>query len=59
MGKASYTHTERAIPQWLRERVQQRFDEALERLDFDKAALWAWLIEQMQELEAEANTESE
>lgn len=51
---------ERAIPQWLRERVQQRFEAALECNDFDKAALWAWLLEQFTELETEAQeTESE
>ena len=48
--------TQSAITERLRERVQQRFDAALECLDFDKAALWAWLLEQFEELETEANT---
>lgn len=41
----------------LRERVQAKFDAAVARLDFDKAFMWALLLEELDE--EIANTESE
>jgi hypothetical protein len=43
----------------LRERVQAKFDAAVDRNDFDKACMWALLIEELDEEIANGQTESE